>query len=91
MHKLLLSLTQILPCALAEMTEINRKYIDNMTRGTLVRVFWQNIEECYIREEYLFIFASDGEGTVIPARVLADGEFDKLYQFVMEQIDNHKP
>ncbi|MEX5926686.1 YcxB family protein [Providencia hangzhouensis] len=71
--------------------KINRKYIDNMTRGTLVRVFWQNIEECYIREEYLFIFASDGEGTVIPARVLADGEFDKLYQFVMEQIDNHKP
>lgn len=71
--------------------KINRKYIDSIMKGTLVRVFWQNIDECYIKEEYMFIFASDGEGTVIPARVLSEGEFQELHQFVMEQIASHKP
>ncbi|EMU9122409.1 hypothetical protein ACSPNK_003993 [Providencia stuartii] len=70
--------------------KINRKYIDSIMKGTLIRVFWQNIEECYIKEEYMFIFAFDGEGAVIPASALADGEFQELYQFVREQMASHK-
>ncbi|MGG4610596.1 hypothetical protein [Providencia sp. Me31A] len=70
--------------------KINRKFIDSITKETLVRIFWQHVEECYIKEDYMFIFAFGGEGTVIPARVLADGEFHLLYQFVIEQINNHK-
>ncbi|MDV5225246.1 YcxB family protein [Providencia rettgeri] len=70
--------------------KINRKYIDSITKETLVRMFWSNIEECYIEEEYMFIFAFGGEGTVIPARVLSEGEFKELHQFVMEQIASHK-
>lgn len=70
--------------------KINRKYIDSIKAGTLVRIFWQHVEECYIKEEYLFIFGFDGEGTVIPARVLSIGEFKELYQFATEQIANHK-
>lgn len=38
----------------------------------------------------MFIFAFDGDGTVIPARVLADGEFQELHQFVIEQITSHQ-
>ncbi|MBD2795715.1 YcxB family protein [Xenorhabdus sp. 18] len=70
--------------------KINRHYIENIQLFGSTKVFWSFIKKAYINKEFMFIQTNDNEYIVFPARSLAsEEEFQQLFMFITEQINNH--
>ncbi|CDG23302.1 conserved exported protein of unknown function [Xenorhabdus poinarii G6] len=70
--------------------KINRYYIENIQGFVSTKASWSFIKRAYIKKQFMFIQTNNNEYIVFPARSLAsEAEFQQLFMFITEQINNH--